>query len=186
MLEAISQSPLAGMEPDSAASRIGLEEVRDGRKISLHGPGLSSWLGRHGFSLPQNMYEVARRDDHSIIARTGADEVFIESFSADSEFAMEPAELLASQDGITVIDQQLVTLRLSGEHAHAILAQTCGVDVKCEPTDRIFYTRIAGVSCAMIPQVHDTQRGYLIWVDSSLASYLWRTLIDIGRSVTDH
>jgi hypothetical protein len=42
------------------------------------------------------------------------------------------------------------------------------------------YTRIAGVSCGIIPFEESGQRLYRIWVDYTLAAYLWETLAEIA------
>ena len=67
--------------------------------------------------------------------------------------------------------------------ALVVLAQTCGMDWAREPTGRIAYTRVAGASCAVLPLADGDRRSYRLWVDYSLASYLWATLAQIAAEV---
>ena len=69
-------------------------------------------------------------------------------------------------------------LRLSGARADSVWRQTCGVDVAAAPTDSLIYTRVAGVSCAILPEERSVGRSYQIWVDYSLAPDLWESLAE--------
>jgi hypothetical protein len=45
----------------------------------------------------------------------------------------------------------------------------------------ILYTRVAGISCGVIPEaIHET-RAYRIWVDYSYGLELWKTMSEIVR-----
>ena len=36
------------------------------------------------------------------------------------------------------------------------------------------YTQVAGAACGVLPRGEDGQRAYRLWVDYSLAAYLWK------------
>ena len=95
---------------------------------------------------------------------------------------MEAALAAADRDGYRV-EQQSLSLVLKGDAALVVLAQTCGMDWAREPTGRIAYTRVAGASCAVLPLADGDLRSYRLWVDYSLASYLWETLAQIAAEV---
>ena len=59
------------------------------------------------------------------------------------------------------------------------MIQTCGVNFLQEPPNRIVYTRVAGASCGIIP----TANKYRIWIDYTLAPYLWETLSEIAHDL---
>jgi sarcosine oxidase gamma subunit len=64
-----------------------------------------------------------------------------------------------------------------------ILLQTCGIDMAQESAGRIAYTRVAGVSCGIIPEVSGGERRYRLWCDYTLAPYLWENLVTILREL---
>jgi sarcosine oxidase gamma subunit len=86
-------------------------------------------------------------------------------------------------NGVYRIEQQSVTLVLAGDAALGVLAQTCGVDFVGELADRMVYTRVAGASCGVLPREEAGQRVYRLWVDYSLAPYLWKTLAEIAAGL---
>ena len=77
-----------------------------------------------------------------------------------------------------------MTLVLEGDEALGILAQTSGVDFVGELADRMVYTRVAGASCGVLPREETGQRVYRLWVDYSLAPFLWETLAEIAADLT--
>ncbi len=77
------------------------------------------------------------------------------------------------------IEQQSMTIELSGPRANRALAQTCGVDFSVEPTLKIIYTRLAGASCGIIPLGEKQQPVYRIWIDYTFGEYLWDVLGEI-------
>jgi sarcosine oxidase gamma subunit len=89
----------------------------------------------------------------------------------------------AADAGIYRIEQQFCTVELRGPNAPGILAQTCGVNFSAEPAGRIVYTRIAGVSCGVIVLDDQARRTYRVWVDYTLAPYLWETFVQIVREL---
>ena len=72
------------------------------------------------------------------------------------------------------------TLLLCGLRALDLLAQCCGYDFSRSPSARLVYTRIAGVSCGILPQQVGGNPVYRIWFDPSYAIYLWETLAEIA------
>ena len=88
------------------------------------------------------------------------------------------AALAEAATGVYEVPQQSVTLELSGPHAPRALARCCAVNFAGEPSATILYTRVAGVSCAVLPRGDGEARTYRLWVDYSLAPYLWTTLAE--------
>ena len=52
-----------------------------------------------------------------------------------------------------------------------------------QPAGRIVFTRIAGVSCGILVLGEGADRFYRLWVDYTLAPYLWETLVEIVREM---
>ncbi len=125
-----------------------------------------------------------------VLVRVGGDEVIAESGAGDDALVGRLEKALAV-DGheaekmmeVYRVEQAGCTFLLGGERVGRVWAQTCGVNVIEEPVDRIFYTRVAGMSCGIIPEMQDGARVYRIWTDYSFGPALWETLAGIGREL---
>jgi sarcosine oxidase gamma subunit len=143
------------------------------------------WARTHGIELPLKLYDVQPISEYGVIARVGNDEIILECTPVDNSIAKVERILQQPSAGVYRIEQQTVTIELIGKHAHPILAQTCGVNFSSEPAQRIVYTRVAGASCGVIVRQKDEQRIYRIWVDYSLAVYLWDCFCEIIKYLED-
>lgn len=115
-----------------------------------------------------------------MIARIADDEVIVES-PGSGQLVQQIDEAAASPSpGVYRVEQQPATFLLQGPRAPAVLAQTCGINMVEEPAGRIVYTRVAGVSCGLIPEGDGPDRVYRLWVDYSYAPALFESLLDIA------
>jgi hypothetical protein len=69
---------------------------------------------------------------------------------------------------------------LTGVRCNAVLRETCGVDFS-DPPDAVVMTRVAGVSCMVLPVSDKEARAFRFWLDPSYGSYLWKALLEIVR-----
>jgi hypothetical protein len=155
-----------------------LEDLSHLPKIGLLGPGVADWLSGQYLPWPDQVFDVMHADDGSILVRTGMRELVIESPDDDGLVRRVIEAGAQSADGVYVVEQQTATFVVG---APGVWAQTCGVNVPELPPDRISYTRVAGISCGLIPRAHDVR----VWVDYSYAPDLWRTFADISRGLVD-
>ena len=160
--------------------------LQDSSKVGVKGPKLLAWLGDHTLSCPELIYGTERVDDGSLVVRIASDEVIVESTQTEGLVQRVDKELSEYTDGVYLVEQQSETLILRGSHAPRVWAETCGVNVVKEPTDRIIYTRVAGIACGIIPEGEADNRSYRIWVDYSYAPDLYRTILEIfGENIED-
>jgi hypothetical protein len=167
------------------AGRVQLTELGDHRKLGLKGPHCVAWLSSQAVEVPGDVYGVHVVEDGSLLARTGSDEIIIESphpgpFIDNMEHRLSPPV-----PGVYRVEQQSTSLRLGGVGAPALWRQTCGVDIPAEPVNRILYTRVAGVSCGIIPEDLNGERAYRLWVDYSYAPALLQALLEIAESLDE-
>jgi sarcosine oxidase gamma subunit len=147
-------------------------------KIGVKGPGVPAWVQRLGVAFPAKLYDC-QQVDGALIVRVGGDELIVEAEANHPLLAKLDEALRTSEPGVYRIEQQSVTIVLRGLKAVGILLQTCSVEMSEEPLDRIVYTRVAGVSCGIIPQSDGGERTYRLWCDYTLAPYLWENLATI-------
>ncbi len=157
----------------------GLRDESDREKLGIKGPRASSWLAEHGVAHPESLFAVARGENDCVVVRTAEDEVVLEAPRGDPLFERLEAALADAPSGVYRVEQQSATFVLGGSEAPAFWAQTCALDIASAPTDRIVYTRVAGTSCGVIPEVDAGTRSYRIWVDYSYGPDFWNAAVEI-------
>lgn len=176
------KSPIAHLvaaapAPVQAALRHPVDLVQVGAK----GPRLVEWAEQYALDLPARIYDTRPVGAGGVLARVGAGELILECRPADEVWARLNAALAAAGGaGVYRVVQQAATLVVQGKAAAGILAQACAVDLAREPTGRMVYTQVAGVGCGVLPGGAE----YRLWVDYSLAAYLWEALAAIAADVT--
>ena len=181
----MSETRSSPLEKLAEAAPPGLGLLIDMVKLGVKGPSLAEWAKEHGIEIPESIYATLSVGQHGVLARVGAGELIVECAADDVLLTRFEAALQANDTGVYRIDQESVTLVLQGDMALGVLAQTCGVDFAAEPVDRMVYTRVAGASCGVLPRDEGGQRVYRLWVDYSLAPYLWQTLAEIAVELVD-
>ena len=152
-------------------------------KRGVKGPGVVAWGQRHDLPLPAARYAVLPVGAAGVVARAGEGELILECTVQDELWARWQAALTEAAGGVYDIPQQSVTLELSGPRAPHALARSCALNLAAEPAETILYTRIAGVSAAVLPRGAGESRSYRLWVDYSLAPYLWTTLAELTEDM---
>jgi len=150
-------------------------------KLGIKGPRAVDWLESQGLQIPSHTYETIRIGSEGLGARIGADEVLLEFPISVAGLTALRKELDAGPEGVWRVEHQEATLMLFGPRAGGVLAQTCGVDFSQIPPDQLIYTRLAVASCAVVRESSWETAVYRLWVDASLAEYLWEELSQIGR-----
>ncbi|MAE64300.1 MAG: sarcosine oxidase subunit gamma [Phycisphaeraceae bacterium] len=146
-------------------------------KLGVKGPGAAEWLTRQNVPSPRAIYEVADMDG-GVVAKVAGDEFLIESGIVNRTLQLLQRRLAESVAGVHALERQAATFLLSGGSAREVMAQTCGVDFDDVEPGRLVMSRVAGVSCTIIP--HGASGGaWRIWCDYSYGAYLWQTLLEI-------
>ena len=156
-------------------------------KVCVKGPGVEAWAQAQAIPWPAKLYDIvgvgqgASFPGHaeSWLVRVGNQELVLECSPDEPLLQKWEQALQASPPAVYRIEHQSVSIDLLGQQALAVLAQTSGVRFASEPAGRIVFTRVAGVSCGILVLGEGQNRFYRIWVDYTLASYLWETLVEI-------
>ncbi len=175
------QSPIAHLVADSSAAvQTALHHPVAMVKLGAKGPRLVEWAEQHALALPARLYDTRPVGADGVLARVGAGELILECRPEDECWARLNAALEAAEAGVYRVEQQSATLVVQGDDAERILAQACAVDWAGAPAGRMVYTQVAGAACGVLPQGEK----YRLWVDYSLAAYLWEALAAIAEDVT--
>jgi sarcosine oxidase subunit gamma len=173
-------------KPEVEAPRIrtlALCDISAVPRMGLKGAGAAAWLKAQGLSAPEKIYDWLPTPDGGFVARTGGAEFFIES-GLNGELT---PKLLASLNtkpipSVYRVIRQDAALVLIGQNSNAVLSETCGVDFS-KPESRMVFTRVAGVSCSLLPFEVNGIPAFRIWFDNSYGRYLFETLLQIIRDL---
>ncbi len=175
------KSPIAHLVADAPAPvQAALHHPVDMVKLGAKGPRLVEWAEQHALALPERIYDTRPVGADGVLARVGAGELILECRLEDELWARLNAAVEAAEGGVYRVEQQSVTLVVQGDDAEGILLQACAVDLAREPAGRMVYTQVAGAACAVLPHGGE----YRLWVDYSLAAYLWEALAAIAEDIT--
>ena len=174
------KSPIGSLVAEASVGiKAVLNHPTDMVKLGVKGRNLVEWAARHDIEIPTTLYATLPVGRDGVLARVGDGELILECAMGDPLWERFNAALQVAGSGVYRMEQESATLILRGQQALEIFAQTCGVDLESEPVDRMVYTRVAGVSCGILPRDEGSQRVFRLWVEYSLAPYLWETLAGI-------
>ena len=148
--------------------------------FGVKGRGSETWLNEQSLDIPSDLFG-ATLTNASIVMRFGAADFMV----VDNEGGALISRLRASMKSVSAevyeTPHEEVCFDLVGDHAVALFAQTCALPIAEAPSMRVIFTRVAGVTCVILPLMNGGERVYKIWVDRSYANYLWKTLSEIVK-----
>jgi len=151
-------------------------------RMSVKGPESPVWLERAGIPVSDQLYGCRPLADSGLVIRTDRQEVFLEDGPGGQRVSGFERQLSSqpSPPGVCWVRRQDASFQLTGARANAVLRETCGVDFT-QPPDGVVMTRVAGVSCMVLPFQVDETPAYRLWFDPSYGPYLWDALLEIVR-----
>ncbi len=147
-------------------------------RMALKGPGAVDWLEQAGIRVPKGLYEYSRWNGEGLVLRTDRQEVFLEDGPMGDGISQLTERHASGASSVYRVERQDTSFLLSGARTNEVLVETCGHDFR-QPGSRLVMTRVAGVSCALLPLVTANVPGFRIWLDCSYAIYLWKALLEI-------
>ena len=184
LVTATRQSPIAQLVADApAAVQAALHHPVDAVKLGAKGPRLVEWAEQHALALPARIYDTRPVGAAGVLARVGAGELILECQPEDALWARLNAALDAAEAGVYRVEQQAATLVVRGPAALRILAQACAVDLAQAPAGRLVYAQVAGAACGILPHGEAGPCAYRLWVEYSLAAYLWEVLAAVAADI---
>lgn len=149
-------------------------------KIGVKGPEALAWLVQTGTSVPDSVYGVQPLGEGGLAIRTDRQEVFLEDALGGQRVSQLESALQAHPPGVCLVRRRDASLALMGAGSNRVLRETCGVDFS-RPVTGVVMTRVAGVSCMVLPPQSAGAPAFRFWLDPSYAPYLWEALLEIVR-----
>ena len=149
-------------------------------RVSFKGPDAVRWLKRLGILVPETVYEYSVWSDGGLIIRTDGQEVLLEDGPEGCGVAGVREQYGPDCSGVYRLERQEAEFVLCGAQANNVFLETCGYDFR-QPGNRLVMTRVAGVSCAVLPTESAGVPTFRLWLDCSYSVYLWEALDEIVR-----
>lgn len=149
-------------------------------KIGVKGPESLAWLVQAGIPVPKSVYGCCSLGDSGLVIRTDRHEVFLEDGPASHRASELEHRLQSGTSGVYLVYRQDASFLMSGARCNSVLRETCGVDFG-NPLDSVVMTRVAGVSCMVLPFQVEGTSAFRLWLDPSYGSYLWEAILEIVR-----
>lgn len=152
-------------------------------KLGIKGPDAARFLSDRGIDVPSAIFASGPLSDGGLVARLGADEFILEGGPSGEVVQDLSLQLEPTGGQVFRVERGDATLLLIGSRANVVLAQTCGINFQDVPQRHLVLTRVAGVSCDVLPESVADQPAFRIWVDCTYALYLWETLVEISEEL---
>jgi sarcosine oxidase, subunit gamma len=156
-------------------------------RVGFKGRGAAAWLQAQGLSLPDAPNRWLRDRSGATIARLGAED-FLLSDEAETHSGL-PQDLstrwhAASAPGGFPVPRQhgLAAFAVGGVNAPELLARLCALDLRARAfaDDAIAQTQLALSSVVIMRTSVGAAATYRLFVDTSMALYLWDVLNDVA------
>lgn len=167
------------------AERLALCDVSAFERISVKGANAEAFLQEQNVPTPEEIYAIASLPDEGFIARTGAAEFFLEDGAQGHRVECVRNALGKGKEGVYPVLREDASFLISGTEAMKVMAQTCGCDFR-QADSRMVFSRVAMVSCAILPRTLNGIPVFQLWLDSTYGVYLWETLLAIVRDLGGH
>lgn len=148
-------------------------------KVGVKGPRAASFLESQGVQLPTELYATAAYGVEGLVAKLAEQEFILETTAKDRVFDPLENGLSEAPAGLLRVEHQEATFLLCGRRANEVMSQVCAIDMSQVHPGTLVLTRAAVTSCAILREPWPEVLAYRIWVDASLAEYLWETLSTI-------
>jgi sarcosine oxidase, subunit gamma len=169
-----------GANDRQIAQVVGIGDASARRRTGFKGPAAVTWLLQQSVPIPEQPNQWVELPAGGLVARLGRTELLIEDARGDETCARLDA--LPVPPGVYPVLRQDAELVLTGSRAGDLLLQTCSIDFAAldAAARPVVLTSMVGIGVTIAVEAVGTARRYRIWCDSTYASYLWATLVDVA------
>lgn len=161
-----------------------------GARAGFKGRGTADWLIAEGVLLPDGPNRWRRDGSGAIVARLGAQDFLIFD-DGDTDTGLPDRltrhwQTARGRGGYPVPRQHsLACIAVGGARAPDLFARLCAVDLDAPAfgADAIAQTHIALTGAVVMRAPPGTAAGYRVFVDTSLALYLWDVLHEVALAL---
>ena len=151
--------------------------------LGLKGPGVVEWLKGQSIAVPKAIFDACVLSNGAWIVRLGSADFLMQSPNGNDVDHTIGRCGVGLPPGTYAIPRSDSTFLLSGADARLVFAQACAVDFREAIPNRVILTRVAGVTCGILPELTNSDLGFRVWMEVSYADYLWDTLSEIVSDI---
>jgi len=176
-----ARSPLEGSGAIEGPGGLLLNDLSLARRGGVRGAGAREWLLSQGHSLPDAPNQIVSSGESGAVMSLSHREFWLLQPDSEASLSRPASESLAAGVWPLYCQHSHGWLQLAGEPRADVMAKLCGVDLAEDvfPLGSVAQTQAARVS--VIVAVHQDQDGqsvFSMFVDQSLARYLWEAIED--------
>ena len=174
------RSPISTQSPTADSNALVLSDLSLRRRSGVRGLGAGDWLEAQGYALPAMPNQIVSSQQDDLIMSLSHREFWLLHPESDAENLVPPSVAVSPGVWPLYCQHSHAWLLLTGDARAEMMAKLCGVDLS-EPAfsvGSVAQTQVARVSTVIAHHQWDTQLAFSLFVDQSLAAYLWEVLED--------
>jgi len=175
------RSPLDGCGVIEGPSGILLRDLSLARREGVRGAGAREWLSSQGHTLPDAPNQIVASGGSGFVMSLSHREFWLLQTDSQASTGRPASEAVASGVWPLYCQHSHAWLQLAGEPRAEVMAKLCGVDLSeaAFPPGSVAQTQAARVSVIIAAHENENdQPVFSIFVDQSLARYLWEAIED--------
>ena len=175
------RSPLEGCGVIEGPGGLRLQDLSLARREGVRGVGAGEWLLNQGHSLPDAPNQIVASSESGFVMSLSHREFWLLQPGSEASIGRPASEAVAAGVWPLYCQYSHAWLQLAGETRAEVMAKLCGVDLSeaAFPLGSLAQTQAARV--LVIIAAHQDQHEqpvFSIFVDQSLARYLWEAIED--------
>ena len=174
-------SPLEGCGVIEGSGGLMLRDLSLARRGGVRGAGAREWLMSQGHTLPDAPNQIVANGKSGLVMSLSHREFWLLEPDSDASTGRPASEAVAAGVWPLYCQHSHAWLQLAGETRAEVMAKLCGVDLSdaAFPLGSVAQTQAARVSVIVAAhQNENDQPVFSIFVDQSLARYLWEAIED--------
>ena len=175
------RSPLEGCGVIEGPGELLLRDLTLARRDGMRGAGAREWLLSQGHTLPDAPNQIVGSGESGFVMSLSHREFWL--LQPDSEASSDRPASEAVAPGVWPLycQHSHAWLQLAGEPRAEVMAKLCGVDLSqaAFPLGSVAQTQAARVSVIIAAHQNENEQPvFSVFVDQSLARYLWEAIED--------
>lgn len=175
------RSPLEGCGVIEGPRGLLLRDLSLARREGVRGAGAREWLLSQGHALPDAPNQIVASGESGFVMSLSHREFWLLQPASEASSGRPASEAVAAGVWPLYCQHSHAWLQLAGEPRAEVMAKLCGVDLSDAdfPLGSVAQTQAARVSVIVAAhQSDDGQSVFSIFVDQSLARYVWEAIED--------
>ena len=173
------RSPVEGYGVIDGPGGLRLQDLTLAHREGVRGAGAREWLLSQGHALPDAPNQIVTSGESGFVMSLSHREFWLLQPDSHASKGRPASEAVASGVWPLYCQHSHAWLQLAGEPRAGVMAKLCGVDLSgaAFPLGSVAQTQAARVSVSIAAhQNENDQPVFSIFVDQSLARYLWQAI----------